>query len=128
MKKKIWTASLFAALSIMASAGVVGLLTQSSPITSNADEIWQSATIENKYLYGTYFEVPTATVEVNGESAAAAATVTYPDGTATRLQSVPLNQSGEYTVTYRAVVNGMHCLDEKTFIVEEKPYLVLIYT
>ena len=124
MKKKIWIASLFAAFSIMASASAVGVLTQAPPIISNADEIWQSATIENKYLYGTYFEVPTATVEVNGQSAAASATVTYPDGTATRLQSVPLNQSGKYTVTYRAVVNGMHCLDEKTFIVEEKPYLV----
>lgn len=124
MKKKIWVASLFAAFSILASAGAVGMLTQSQNVTSKAEEVWQSAIIESKYLYGTYFEVPSATVEVNGERAEATATVTYPDGVTTRLQNVPLNQSGEYTVTYRALVNGVHCLDEKNFIVEEKPYLV----
>ena len=124
MKKKLWIASLLAALSIGVAVGGVACMAKPQVMTK-AEENWTVATdIDNKYLYGTSFEVPAAEVEVNGEKVAATATVTYPNGLTVNTASVPLNQAGKYTITYRAVVGGIHCVEEKTFSVENKGYLV----
>lgn len=123
MKKKLWITSLLAALSITAAAGGVALAKE-QPLVTDAAENWQVGTIDNSYAYGTSFEVPAATVEVGGETVEATATVTYPSGLTVVTQNIPLNQAGKYTVTYRAVVGDMHCVEEKTFNVVNKSYLV----
>ena len=123
MKKKLWIASLLAALSMAVVAGGVACGSTAEVITPQAAENWQVGEIDNKYLYGTSFEVPAAEVEVNGQTVTATATVTYPNGLTVNTANVPLNQAGTYTVTYRAVVNGVHCVEEKTFNVESTSYL-----
>ena len=125
MKKKLWITSLLAALSIGVVAGGTACVAAPNKVITKAEENWTVATeIDNKYLYGTSFEVPAAQVEVNGQTVSATATVTYPNGLTVNTASVPLNQAGEYTITYRAVVGDIHCLEERTFIVESKGYLV----
>lgn len=123
MKKKLWIASLLAALSMAVVAGGVACGSTAEVITPQAAENWQVGEIDNKYLYGTSFEVPAAEVEVNGQTVTATATVTYPNGLTVNTANVPLNQAGTYTVTYRAVVNGVHCVEEKAFNVESTSYL-----
>ena len=68
--------------------------------------------------------MPAASVEVNGVTVAATASVTYPNGLTVTGENVKLNQAGIYTVTYRAVVDGTHCVEQKTFSVEDKAYFV----
>ena len=123
MKKKLWITSLLAALSMTVAAGGIACTSSQNVLMTQAAENWQVGEIDNKYLYGTSFEVPAAEVEVNGQTVAATATVTYPNGSTVNTANVPLNQAGTYTVTYRAVVNGVHCVEEKTFNVESKSYL-----
>ena len=123
MKKKIWIASLLTALSITAVAGGIAL-TSPKTVVTQAAENWTVGEMDNKYVYGASFEVPSATVEVNGETVQATATVTYPNGLTTTAENVTLNQAGVYTLTYRAVVGNVHCVEEKTFSVENKAYLV----
>lgn len=123
MKKKIWIASLLAAFSITAVAGGIAIASHDTVVT-RAAENWQVGELANKYLYGTSLEVPAATVEVGGVAAEATATVTYPNGLTVTSENVALNQAGIYTVTYRAVVGETHCVEEKTFEVEDKAYLV----
>ena len=122
MRKKLWIASLLAALSITAASGVA-LAKQDATVTG-ATENWTVGTIDNKYVYGTSFEVPDATVEINGESVDAVATVTYPNGLTVSSESVMLDQAGVYTITYRANVGNLHCVEERTFTVENGLYLM----
>ena len=122
MRKKLWITSLLAALSITAAGGVA-LAKQDATVT-NAAENWTVGTIDNKYVYGTSFEVPDATVEINGESVDAVATVTYPNGLTVSSESLMLDQAGVYTITYRAKVGDLHCVEEKTFTVENGAYLM----
>lgn len=125
MKKNIWIASLLTALSITAVAGGIALANNNEqPIVTQAAENWQGDELDNKYLYGTTLDVPAAAVEVNGVTVEATASVTYPNGVTVTANNVQLNQAGMYTVTYRAVVDGTHCVQEKTFSVEDKAYLV----
>lgn len=112
-----------AALSITVAAGGITVANQKSIVT-DAAENWQVGELDNKYLYGTLFEAPAATVEINGETVEATATVTYPNGLTTTAENVQLNQAGIYTVTYRAVVGDTHCVQKKTFEVEDKAYLL----
>ena len=123
MKKKLWITSLLAALSITAAAGGVALSKQDATV-AGAEEIWTVGTIDNKYAYGTSFEVPDATVEIGGESVEATATVTYPNGLTVSTENVMLDQAGVYTVTYRAVMGDTHCVQEQKFTVENKAYLM----
>ncbi len=122
MRKKLWLTSLLAALSITAAGGIA--IAKNQATVTKAAENWQIGEISDEYLYGDSFSVPNATVEVNGEMVAATATVTYPDGTMTNTATVKLNQAGQYVVTYRAQVNGVHCIEKKFFNVGSKSYLV----
>ena len=125
MKKKIWIASILTALSMAAAVGGVVLSQKDAPtVVTQAAENWQGGELDNKYLYGTTLDVPAASVEVNGVTVAATASVTYPNGLTVTGENVKLNQAGIYTVTYRAVVDGTHCVEQKTFSVEDKAYFV----
>ncbi len=122
MKKRVWIASLLAALSVTAAAGGVAVASEQSIVTTAA-ATWQlEEKINNTYLYGTSFTVPSATVQVGGENVEATATVAYPDGAVTNAKNIPLNQAGQYTVTYRANVDGAHYLERKQFTVQNSAY------
>lgn len=122
MKKRIWIASILAGLSVTAVVGGVSVVKEQPFVTASA-ETWQVGKMDKKYLYGTVFNAPEATVEVNGQTATATASVTYPNGLVTTAENVELNQEGTYTVTYRAVADGVHCVEEKYFFVEARAYL-----
>lgn len=122
MKKRIWIASILAGLSVTAVVGGVAVAKE-QPFITAAAETWQVGTMDKKYLYGTVFNAPEASVEVNGKTVTATASITYPDGLVTTAENVKLNQEGTYTVTYRAVVDGVHCVEEQYFFVEAKAYL-----
>lgn len=123
IKKRVWIASLLAALSVTAVAGSIAVTNDKTIVTTAAS--WQfNKPIDNTYLYGTSFRVPKATVEVNGENVAAISTVVYPDGTATNATNIPLNQAGQYTINYRALVDGEHYLEKKQFTVQNSAYVV----
>ena len=123
MKKRVWIASFLAALSVTAAAVAVSRTNETTIATTAAS--WQlDKKIDNTYLYGTSFSVPNATVEVNGANVDAVSTVVYPDGTATNATNIPLNQAGQYTITYRAFVDGEHYLEKKQFTVKNSAYVV----
>ncbi len=124
MKKKLWITSLLAALSISAAAGGIALANQQQDvIDTEAAEIWTGGDIQQgDCSFGSWFDVPTAEVEVKGQKVAATATVTYPDGTTVVGDKIALNQPGIYTITYRAQVGTTHCVEEKTFLVGNKGY------
>ncbi len=122
MKKRLWIASILAGLSVTAAIGGVSVVNEQPFVTASA-ETWTVASMDKKYLYGTTFSAPEAKVEVNGKEATATASVTYPNGLVTTAENVELNQEGTYTVTYRAVADGVHCVEEKYFFVEAKAYL-----
>ncbi len=121
MKKKLWITSLLAALSVSAAAGGITLAKQQDVVTTDAAEVWTVDDI-NDCSYGGWFDVPVAEVEVGGEKVAATATVTYPDGVTVTGDRVALNQAGVYTITYRAQVGSIHCVEEKKFTVENSAY------
>ncbi len=127
MKKRLWIASILAGLSVTAVVGGVSVVKE-QPYVTAAAETWQVGTMDKKYLYGTVFNAPEATVEVNGQKAVATASVTYPNGLVTTAENVELNQEGTYTVTYRAVADGVHCVEEQYFFVEAKAYLTQLDT
>jgi len=123
MKKKLWITSILAAMAIAATVGGGALANQQDVVTGVAEN-WQIGAMDSTYAYGTSFDVPEAMVEVNGETVAATATVTYPDGLTVSDDDVKLSQAGIYTVTYRAVVGDTHYVEEKNFTVENKAYFV----
>ena len=121
MKKKLWITSLLAALSVSAAAGGITLAKQQDVVTTDAAEVWTVDDI-NDCSYGGWLDVPAAEVEVGGEKVSATATVTYPDGVTVTGDRVALNQAGVYTITYRAQVGSIHCVEEKKFTVENSIY------
>ena len=123
MKKRLWITSLLAALSITAVAGGVAVANDKAVVTEAAT--WQIEELDsNTYEYGKSFTVPAATVEIGGKTVNASATVTYPDGLTVATQNVALNQAGVYTITYRAEVDGIPCVEEKQFTVSNKGYVM----
>lgn len=123
MRKRLWIASFVIALFLTAGAGAIAVANNKTIVTDAAS--WQlDKQIDNTYLYGTSLNVPNAKVEVNGENVAATSTVVYPDGTTTNMTNVLLNQAGQYTINYRAFVNGEHYLEKKQFTVQNSAYIV----
>ena len=76
---------------------------------ANAEEWTATATEwqwEEKYAFGSTLDVPAYTVTVGGETIAANAIVTLPNGSTTTEAALALNQAGVYTVSYYANKDG----------------------
>ena len=80
--------------------------------------------IESFYIYGDDFTVPSAVGTVDGKQVGATFSGKYPDGSVTTDETFRLNQAGTYTITYYATENGVHYSEEKSFVVENRSYVV----
>ena len=123
MKKKIWLTSILAAATLFGASGCA--LTGNNAPTNAVAETWQVAEeIDSFYIYGDDFTVPGAVVTVGGKQVGATFSVKYPNGTVTTDATFRLNQAGTYTITYYATENGVHYSEEKSFVVENRSYVV----
>lgn len=122
MKRKVIFASALAAVAL----GAIGAAVYAANpfVSTYAMENWQVGEIDEKYLYGTVFSVPSATVEIGGVTAEATFSVTYPDGKTTIENNVVLDRAGIYTVNYFAAVGNVRCVREEKFTVEKQSWLV----
>ena len=92
---------------------------------ANAEEWTATATEwqwEEKYAFGSTLDVPAYTVTVGGETIAANAIVTLPNGSTTTEAALALNQAGVYTVSYYANKDGKEYAKTVTFEVPYKAY------
>ena len=62
--------------------------------------------IQSEYSIGEEIEIPDATISVDGEAYQTVKTLIMPDGTTVALDKVVLKQSGNYTIQYKALING----------------------
>ena len=123
MKKKLWLTSILAAATLFTASGCA-IASGNVPTNAVAEEWTVAEEIESTYAYGEDFTVPSAVVTVGGKNVGATFSVRYPNGTVTTDETFHLNQAGTYTITYYATENGVHYSEEKTFVVENKSYLV----
>ncbi len=99
------------------------LVLSSVAVLALADQpVWSEVTILDEYAYGAEFTVPERTVTVGGTAVEATHTVIYPDGTSTLKNTIQLNMSGLYTVTYQAVAEGRPYVQEHQFMVADYLY------
>ncbi len=104
MKKlRITIVSLTVAVLVAMVGVVVGIgLTKKA----QAAELTVQTQLKEKYSLNEWFDVPTGTITVNGNSAQADVSVKLPDGELTRKQGFFLTLSGRYMIIYTATVNG----------------------
>lgn len=82
-----------------------------------ANTFWSEIMIQEEYELFSEFEVPKRQLTVDGKKVDAKATVTLPDGTTTKANTVKLSEAGKYTVTYAAKVDGKAYAEEEAFLV-----------
>lgn len=75
---------------------------------AGADDVpvWDGDDVQAQYTSSRKLTVPTKAVTVGGKTETASAVVRFPDGTAKKVDSLFLEQTGLYTVSYTANVNG----------------------
>lgn len=103
MKKKnkksvLWLVCILALLSV--SLGAI--------LAASADDIpaWTGNDLQPRYVSNRMLTVPVKTVTAAGQSAQASAVVHLPDGSAQKVDSLFLEQTGKYTVSYTADLDG----------------------
>ena len=67
---------------------------------SSQGAVLSEINIKEEYFIGSEFEVPSATLTLNGEEIQADVTVVYPDGSKHTSKSFSLAQVGRYTIEY----------------------------
>jgi hypothetical protein len=73
---------------------------------SDALPVFDYCRFAEEYSYGDYIDIPALTATLAGQSSAAAAVVRRPDGGSYSVKRLALNQTGAYSVVYRAVFDG----------------------
>lgn len=123
--RKWWKSTLIGSALVLALAltGVSALRDTGLRVAEAAVE-WAQIEINDNdtYEFGTQLTVPERIVTVGEVSAKAAATLEFPDGSATTLSSVKLDMGGKYTLRYTATVNGKPFVDEIVFTVIDPLY------
>ncbi len=82
-------------------------------------------TIETRYDYNTLFTIPDAKLSYDGQEYTALAkdaVLKFPNGNLVTDESFYLNETGEYTLIYQAVVGNLLLSGEKTFTVNKGLY------
>ena len=74
--------------------------------------------IEEEYILGEYFAVPSAQITCDGTTLNAKAVIRMPSGELVQGETIHLTQGGIYTIEYRAVFDGKVKSIEKTFTVQ----------
>lgn len=78
-----------------------------------------------EYLFGTKFEVPESDICHDGSILKSEALVHYPSGRTYRSGSILLDETGEYTIEYRAYDKGKEYRKYKKFMVYRELYNVI---
>lgn len=113
MLRKITAAILSLALVLSTGIGFYSFYVQAA---------WSEAGIESEYEYMSDFTVPERNVIVNGKKAVSKAVITTPEGKVTNRNTIKLDATGMYKVTYTASVGGKAYEDEVTFVVQNGLY------
>ncbi len=93
-----------------------------SPVGASATgKLVQPPEILAEYMLGETLTVPQGALQVNGKEHPATAVVYLPDGTAVSDSTIALNQTGIYTVLYKAKVDGWWYSDCVQFTVNNSP-------
>lgn len=79
--------------------------------------VWADVTIKSEYALGTEFEVPELTANIGGTNVKATSSLEFPDGSATHLTTVTLDQAGEYHLRYTAKAGTTPYVQEYDFCV-----------
>ena len=118
MKKKTFF-TLGIALSVLVPCGIA--FSQKSTRAFAAE--WTGENLKTSYAYGEELRIPQKSATVGGESKIADAVVVFPDGTSYCTDTVVLNQSGKYTLTYTASVANRVYSEKYEFDVENKLFV-----
>lgn len=87
-----------------------------------AEAVWSGAELNSEYGYGSELNIPEREVSSDGETVKADFVVYFPDGRATRVSPVKLDQVGRYTVEYTASAGGKQYAEKQVFTVNQKLY------
>lgn len=112
---KVFVGILVTAMLVAAVLGITAM--------ASTEDIWSIGAFST-YVVGDEFTIPAASITVNGESVSASGILIYPDGSATKNQTVTLSAFGRYTVSYTAQHNGKTYAKDVTFDVTGKATMV----
>lgn len=93
-------------------------------VPSSATVTLSEIPLEKEYLLGTELTLPSATITVDGKPIPATTELTWPNGKTTVSETALLDQTGSYSVNYRAVSNGKVYSEKKRFTVYQTLYSV----
>ena len=112
-KLRMLAISALMALSVVFGGSAVATMSNQQALAAT---VWSDVTIAQEIWEGETFQVPDRTIDVNGNTVVAKATVTCPDGTTSTAESLVLDMPGEYTITYSATVNKRVYTKTETFL------------
>ena len=118
MTKRIKTLLILAVFTVCFA--VSGLFALNGKV--EAEIMWSDVSIEESYLAGTSFEVPSRKLFVDGKEYEASAKVIRPDGTATSASTVLLQTAGVYTLQYYVENEEVSYSETLSFTVNEKAF------
>lgn len=92
-------------------------LSLGSVLMAGADDmpVWNGDDVQARYTSNRMLVLPKKTVTVGGKTETASAVVRFPDGTAKKIDSLFLEQTGAYTVSYTANVGCRLYSESKEF-------------
>lgn len=122
--RKSWKIIAVAAVSVLAvtATGVPILNYMAGSTVAAAEPVWSEPDVESEYSFGSEFTLPQRTVTVGDQTAEATAVLEFPDGSATKKETVTLDQSGIYTLSWSARVDGKAYLETDSFKVDDTMY------
>ncbi|MBQ4269450.1 MAG: hypothetical protein IJB97_07385, partial [Clostridia bacterium] len=84
------------------------------------------ADLNDEYVVGEVVKIPSVNVSVDGKTVETEATVTFPNGSTYRLATLRLAESGVYTVTWRAEIDGEKYVKSRSFFANLSPENVFV--
>jgi hypothetical protein len=120
-KKTLTVIGLVCALALSCFSFIIGNTAKAfdaTAVTLQADEL------QSTFVLGDTFNVPQGKLSYGGKDYSADAVVYYPSGDAYLADSLTLDQTGVYSVEYRAVIDGNLVKKTKTFETLESLYTV----
>lgn len=106
------------ALSLMCSVGVVFAATEFANVSATASH-FIGQPLNEYYTLNEKLTIPMATFSAGGQSKTAITEITYPSGKCVSKNEITLDEAGQYTIEYKAVINGELCTETKQFIVKD---------
>lgn len=120
-KKTIW---LFSVLILFASVFLCGVLGIGAGATGESTPKFSDVQIASEYKVGDEWNVPTASFTQDGEEYACTSVIIMPDGSAVQKDTIVFEKSGNYSVLYKAIINGKYVEKKISFTVINDLYSV----